>query len=164
MMEKIIKVRIEIPMASDPIKYEVDPDTGDIYLDRFLGTSMRYPTNYGFMPGTLAPDGDPLDVLVLSPYPLLSGCIAKCRVIGVLRMIDEEGEDHKILTVPIGDYYADYMDIKNVPIRLLSCIRHFFEHYKDLDRDRWVNVLGWEDGTVAKEVIKKYDNINPYTK
>jgi inorganic pyrophosphatase len=163
-MEKIIKVRIEIPMASDPIKYEVDPDTGDIYLDRFLGTSMRYPTNYGFMPGTLAPDGDPLDVLVLSPYPLLSGCIAKCRVIGVLRMIDEEGEDHKILTVPIGDYYADYMDIKNVPIRLLSCIRHFFEHYKDLDRDRWVNVLGWEDGTVAKEVIKKYDNINPYTK
>ncbi len=163
-MEKIIKVKIEIPMASDPIKYEVDQETGDICLDRFLDTAMYYPTNYGFMPDTLAPDGDPLDVLVLSPYPLLSGCIAKCRVIGVLRMIDEEGEDHKILTVPIGDYYDDYTDLENVPRRLLSCIRHFFEHYKDLDRDKWVNVIGWEDADSARKVIKKYDNINPYTK
>jgi inorganic pyrophosphatase len=163
-MEKIIKVKIEIPMASDPIKYEVDQETGDICLDRFLDTAMYYPTNYGFMPDTLAPDGDPLDVLVISPYPLISGCIAKCRVIGVLRMVDEEGEDHKILTVPIGDYYADYADLENVPRRLLSCIRHFFEHYKDLDRDKWVNVIGWEDADSARKVIKKYDNINPYTK
>ena len=90
-MEKIIKVKIEIPMASDPIKYEVDQETGDIYLDRFLDTAMYYPANYGFMPDTLAPDGDPLDVLVLSPYPLLAGCIARCRVIGVLRMVEREG-------------------------------------------------------------------------
>jgi inorganic pyrophosphatase len=163
-MEKIIKVKIEIPMASDPIKYEVDQETGDICLDRFLDTAMYYPANYGFMPDTLAPDGDPLDVLVISPYPLLSGCVARCRVIGVLRMVDEEGEDHKILTVPIGDYYDDYTDLENVPRRLLSCIRHFFEHYKDLDRDKWVNVIGWEDGDSARKVIKKYDNINPYTK
>jgi len=163
-MEKIIKVKIEIPMASDPVKYEVDQETGDIYLDRFLDTAMYYPANYGFMPDTLAPDGDPLDVLVLSPYPLLAGCIARCRVIGVLRMVDEEGEDHKILTVPIGDYYADYNDLEDIPRRLLSCIRHFFEHYKDLDHDKWVNVIGWEDGDSARKVIKKYDNINPYTK
>ena len=163
-MEKIIKVKIEIPMASDPVKYEVDQETGDIYLDRFIDTAMYYPANYGFMPDTLAPDGDPLDVLVLSPYPLLSGCVARCRVIGVLRMVDEEGEDHKILTVPIGDYYADYNDLEDIPRRLLSCIRHFFEHYKDLDRDKWVNVIGWEDGDSARKVIKKYDNINPYTK
>jgi len=155
-MERIIEVTIEIPMASDPVKYEVDDVTGQLYLDRFLDVAMYYPTNYGFIPDTLAPDGDPIDVLVISPYPLISGAIARCRPMGVLRMHDEDGEDNKILAVPTDNMYLSWNDIEDVPRRTLSQIRHFFEHYKDLDADRWVNVIGWECATKARKIIEKY--------
>ena len=151
-----IEVTIEIPMASDPVKYEVDDVTGQLYLDRFLDTAMYYPTNYGFIPATLAPDGDPIDVLVISPHPLLSGCIARCRPIGVLRMYDEDGEDNKILAVPNDPLYKDYADIEDAPPRLLNQIRHFFEHYKDLDENKWVDVIGWECASKARKIIKQY--------
>jgi len=163
-MENIIEVTIEVPMASDPIKYEVDDATGKLYLDRFLDTAMYYPCNYGFIPHTLAGDGDPIDVMVISPYPLLSGCIARCRAIGVLKMFDEEGQDHKILAVPDDAMYVGWNDLEDVPDRLLSQLRHFFDHYKDLDPYRWVTVLGWEDSKSAHETldeaISKYNQNN----
>jgi inorganic pyrophosphatase len=151
----MINVTIEIPMESNPVKYEVDDMTGELYLDRFLDTAMHYPCNYGFIPATLAEDGDPVDVLVLSPYPLLSGCIARCKVLGVLEMEDEEGTDNKILAVPVDRLYEDWNDIEDVPQRTLNQIRHFFEHYKDLDPGRWANVHGWKCATKARNIIEK---------
>jgi len=151
----MINVTIEIPMESNPVKYEVDDMTGELYLDRFLDTAMHYPCNYGFIPATLAEDGDPVDVLVLSPYPLLSGCIARCKVLGVLEMEDEEGTDNKILAVPVDRLYEDWNDIEDVPQRTLNQIRHFFEHYKDLDPGRWASVHGWKCATKARNIIEK---------
>jgi inorganic pyrophosphatase len=151
----MINVTIEIPMESNPVKYEVDDITGELYLDRFLDTAMHYPCNYGFIPATKAEDGDPVDVLVLSPYPLLSGCIARCKVLGVLEMEDEEGTDNKILAVPIDRLYEDWNDIEDVPKRTLNQILHFFEHYKDLEPHRWAKVYGWKCATKAREIIER---------
>ncbi len=139
-------VIIEIPMNADPIKYEVDKDTGALFVDRFMSTAMHYPCNYGYIPHTLSADGDPVDVLVLSPAPLISGVVVRCRPVGILKMEDEAGEDAKLLAVPIDKLTGLYRDIGTVddlPQVVLSQIAHFFEHYKDLEPGKWVRVVGW---------------------
>ncbi len=150
-------VIIEIPMNADPIKYEVDEDTGAIFVDRFMATSMHYPTNYGYIPQTLADDGDPVDVLVITPVPLLPGVVVTCRALGMLRMDDEAGGDNKLIAVPIDKILSIYTQWKTPqdlnPMRLKT-IQHFFEHYKDLEVGKWVKVLGWEGVEAAKEEIR----------
>ncbi|MEA3137914.1 MAG: inorganic pyrophosphatase [Gammaproteobacteria bacterium] len=139
-------VIIEIPMASDPIKFEVDKETGALFVDRFMMTSMHYPGNYGYVPRTLADDGDPVDVLVHTPFPLPPGVVVRCRALGVLRMDDEAGGDAKLLAVPTDDIcplFMHWQTIADVPDIRLRQIQHFFEHYKDLEAGKWVKVVGW---------------------
>ncbi len=149
-------VVIEIPMNGDPIKYEVDKESGAIFVDRFMGTAMHYPCNYGYIPNTIADDGDPCDVLVITPFPLLPGVVVRCRVLGVLKMTDEAGGDAKILAVPVEKLlplYANLKTVQDVPELTLRQIQHFFEHYKDLEKGKWVKVDGWEGPDAAKEEI-----------
>jgi len=151
-----INVIIEIPSHSDPVKYEVDKDTGAMFVDRFMGTAMHYPCNYGYVPHTLSPDGDPADVLVVTPMPLISGCVIKCRPIAVLKMTDESGDDAKILAVPIDKLckqWANATGPEDMPSQLLAQIAHFFEHYKDLDEGKWVRVDGWGDADDARKEL-----------
>jgi inorganic pyrophosphatase len=151
-----INVVIEISSNSAPIKYEIDKDSGMIAVDRFLGTSMFYPCEYGFVPNTLSEDGDPVDVLVVTPYPLLPGAIIRCRPVGMLRMTDESGKDAKILAVPVDKLTPQYKDVhqpKDIGQDLLNKIEHFFTHYKDLEKGKWVKVDGWEDEKAAKAEI-----------
>lgn len=129
-----INVIIEIPSHSDPVKYEVDKETGALFVDRFMNTAMFYPCNYGYVPHTLSDDGDPVDVLVVSPYALISGSVVQCRPVGMLKMTDESGEDAKIIAVPHDKMYDDVKDINDLPERLLEQLAHFFEHYKDLEK------------------------------
>ncbi|MEW5888894.1 MAG: inorganic diphosphatase [Pseudomonadota bacterium] len=157
-------VIIEIPMHGEPIKYEVDKETGAMFVDRFMSTSMRYPCNYGYIPHTIAGDGDPVDVLVLSPVPLLTGVVVRCRPIGMLRMTDEAGSDAKLLAVPIDKLTNLYRNIetpRDLPEIVLSQIAHFFEHYKDLEPGKWVKVEGWVGPEEAKqeilEGVKRYE-------
>jgi inorganic pyrophosphatase len=149
-------VVVEIPMHGDPIKYEVDKDTGAVFVDRFMSTAMRYPCNYGYIPHTLSPDGDPCDVLVLSPVPLITGVVVRCRPIGMLRMDDEAGGDAKILAVPIDRLSSLYRAIqspRDLPELTTRQIAHFFEHYKDLEPGKWVRVSSWVDAEEAKTEI-----------
>ncbi len=151
-----INVIIEIPLQSDPVKYEVDKATGALFVDRFLNTAMHYPCNYGYIPRTLSADGDPVDVLVLSPFPLISGSVIRCRPIGMLNMEDESGGDSKLLAVPINKLSALYHDLhspKDVSPHLLATISHFFEHYKDLEPNKWVKVQGWVGPQEAHQEI-----------
>jgi inorganic pyrophosphatase len=151
-----INVIIEIPLQSDPVKYEVDKSTGTLCVDRFLTTAMYYPCNYGYIPQTLSEDGDPVDVLVLSPFPLLSGSMICCRPIGVLEMTDEAGNDAKLLAVPIDKLSTLYRHIKtheDVSPHTLATIAHFFEHYKDLESEKWVKIKGWQGLDIAKQEI-----------
>ncbi|MDP5032403.1 MAG: inorganic diphosphatase [Paraglaciecola sp.] len=151
-----VNVIIEIPAHSDPVKYEVDKDTGAIFVDRFMATCMHYPTNYGYINNTLSEDGDPADVLVMTPFPLLAGCVIKCRPVGVLKMTDESGTDAKILAVPVdklSTIYRGITDIDQVPELTKQQIQHFFEHYKDLEPNKWVKIDGWEDAAAAKAEI-----------
>jgi inorganic pyrophosphatase len=140
-------VIIEIQMNADPIKYEVDEETVAWFVDRFMGTAMHYPCNYGYIPQTLAADGDPVDVLVITPVPLIPGVVVTCRPLGILKMEDEAGGDSKLLAVPIDKVLPIYSQWKTHedlnPIRLKT-IQHFFEHYKDLEPGKWVKVQGWE--------------------
>lgn len=139
-------VIIEIPSHSDPVKYEVDKDTGAMFVDRFMNTAMHYPCNYGYVPHTLSEDGDPVDVLVLTPVPLISGSVIRCRAIGILKMVDEAGPDAKVLAVPIDKLCTLYRQAhspEDIPANLLAQIAHFFEHYKDLEPNKWVKVDGW---------------------
>jgi inorganic pyrophosphatase len=141
-----VNVIIEIPAHSDPVKYEVDKETGAMFVDRFMSSAMHYPTNYGYIPHTLSSDGDPVDVMVATPVPLISGSVIRCRPVGVLKMTDESGDDAKVLAVPIDKLcttYGKVMDIHDMPPLLLGQIAHFFEHYKDLDEGKWVRVEGW---------------------
>ncbi|MBN2689375.1 MAG: inorganic diphosphatase [Gammaproteobacteria bacterium] len=141
-----INVVIEIPAYSPPVKYEVDKDTGALFVNRFMATAMRYPCNYGYIPGTLADDGDPLDVVVISPFSLFNGVVIRSRPIGLLKMQDESGEDSKVIAVPHSDLTDLYSDVKtheDLPRSQLYTIRHFFEHYKDLEPGKWVEVDGW---------------------
>ncbi|MCL7420995.1 MAG: inorganic diphosphatase [Methylobacter sp.] len=160
-----INVVIEIPAFSDPVKYEIDKDTGALMVDRFMGTSMQYPTNYGYIPHTLSDDGDPVDVLVITPAPLLSGCVVRCRPIGVLKMTDEAGEDAKVLAVPLEKLTPFYNRVKSyedIPEDKLAKIAHFFEHYKDLEEGKWVKIEGWFGLEHAQEEImssiKRYNS------
>lgn len=151
-----INVVIEIPVNGEAVKYEVDKDSGLIFVDRVLNTSMRYPCNYGFVPHTLCGDGDPVDVLVIMPTPLLPGSVVKCRPIGVLKMTDEAGEDAKIVAVPVSNVtglYRDISSIRDLPEVTLDQISHFFEHYKDLEKGKWVKIDGWGEAEEAKKEI-----------
>lgn len=151
-----INVIIEIPAHSDPVKYEVDKKTGAMFVDRFMSTAMHYPCNYGYVPHTLSKDGDPVDVLVTTPVPLISGSVIACRPVGVLKMTDESGDDAKVLAVPVDKLcisYRDSQDICDIPQVLLDRIGHFFEHYKDLDEGKWVRVEGWGGIEEAKQEI-----------
>ncbi len=152
-----INVIIEIPSHSDPVKYEVDKETGAMFVDRFMNTAMHYPCNYGYIPHTLSDDGDPVDVLVLTPIPVISGSVVKCRLIGMLNMTDEAGEDAKLLAVPITKLCKLYKDVKShkdIPLMLLEQISHFFEHYKDLEEGKWVKIEGWVDAEAAKTEVQ----------
>jgi len=151
-----INVIIEIPSHSDPVKYEVDKDTGAMFVDRFMNTAMHYPCNYGYIPHTLSEDGDPVDVLVVTPVPLISGSVIRCRPIGMLKMTDEAGPDAKLLAVPVDKLCTLYRQSKkpeDMPGLLLAQIAHFFEHYKDLEPNKWVKVEGWQGPDEAKAEI-----------
>lgn len=151
-----INVVIEIPAHSDPVKYELDKETGAMFVDRFMNTAMHYPCNYGYVPHTLSNDGDPVDVLVLTNYPLIPGSVIKCRPVGVLKMTDESGDDAKILAVPIDKVsrqYRSVQDFRDLPEVVLDQISHFFQHYKDLDEGKWVRIAGWGGPDEAKAKI-----------
>lgn len=151
-----VNVIIEIPLNSEPVKYEVDKETGAIFVDRMLKTAMRYPCNYGYIPHTLCGDGDPVDVLVIMPLPLIPGSVVRCRPIGMLKMTDEAGEDDKIVAVPIEKItglYRDISDVRDLPDLIRDQIAHFFDHYKDLERGKWVKIDGWRDVQSAKDEI-----------
>lgn len=151
-----INVIIEVPMGSDPVKYEFDKKMGIIAVDRFVQTAMFYPCNYGFVPNTLSKDGDPVDVLVIANYPIIPGALIKVRPIGVLIMEDESGQDEKVLAVPtlkLDPYYANIKSYKDLPEIFIDRIRNFFENYKALEKGKWVKVQGWEDESSAKSII-----------
>ncbi len=153
-----INVIIEIPSHADPVKYEVDKETGAMFVDRFMNTAMHYPCNYGYVPHTLSDDGDPVDVLVVTPVPLISGSVIRCRPVGILEMEDEAGLDAKILAVPIDKIcvmYRHASEPDDMPIVLLKQISHFFEHYKDLEPNKWVKIKGWGGSETAKKEINE---------
>lgn len=153
---KDIFVVIEIPAGSS-VKYEVDKDSGAVFVDRFLFTAMHYPFNYGFMPGTLAEDGDPVDVLVVSEQPVVPGSVIRARPIGMLVMEDEAGKDEKVVAVPISKLDQTYDGIKDVadlPEILRKKVKHFFEHYKDLEPGKWVKLKDWKGVAEAEEYIQ----------
>ncbi|MGH8820875.1 MAG: inorganic diphosphatase [Rhodoferax sp.] len=158
-------VIIEIPMNADPVKYEVDKESDAIFVDRFMSTSMHYPTNYGYVPRTLSGDGDPVDVLVITPVPLIPGVVVTCRPLGILKMQDEAGDDGKVLAVPIDkilSIYTQWQKPEDLNPARLHTIAHFFEHYKDLEPGKWVKILGWEGVDAAKKEIM--DGIANYQK
>ncbi|HET8816975.1 MAG TPA: inorganic diphosphatase [Pseudidiomarina sp.] len=152
-----VNVIIEIPANAAPIKYEVDKDSGALWVDRFMSTPMFYPANYGYVNDTLSLDGDPVDVLVPTPYPLQAGSVITVRPVGVLKMTDEKGEDAKVIGVPVSSLTKEYDHIKDVndlPELLKAQITHFFERYKELEKGKWVKVEGWGDINEAKEEIQ----------
>lgn len=151
-----INVIIEIPMHGEPVKYEVDKASGALFVDRFLTTAMYYPTNYGYIPQTLSEDGDPVDVLVVTPVPLISGAVVRCRTVGMLKMTDESGVDAKLLAVPtdkLSVMYRSVQTYQDLPQPLLLSLEHFFNHYKDLEEGKWVEVDGWEGPDAARKEI-----------
>jgi inorganic pyrophosphatase len=158
-----VNVIIEIPSHSDPVKYEVDKETGAMFVDRFMNTAMHYPCNYGYIPHTLSDDGDPVDVLVITPIPLISGSVIRCRPVGMLKMTDESGEDAKVLAVPIDklcQMYRKVHSIDDISEMMLNQIAHFFAHYKDLEANKWVKIEGWVGIEEAHQEI--HDSITRY--
>lgn len=152
-----VNVLIEIPKNSN-IKYELDKESGVIFVDRFLHTAMIYPFNYGFVPGTLAEDGDPLDIIVLSEDTVVPGVVIPSTIIGMLEMEDEEGIDTKVLAVPsikIDPFYGEYKNISDVPDAIKNKLKHFFENYKTLEPGKWVKVKDWKDKKTALEALKR---------
>ncbi|MEW8693268.1 MAG: inorganic diphosphatase [Candidatus Thiodiazotropha endolucinida] len=151
-----INVIIEIPSNADPVKYEVDKETGAMFVDRILRTAMHYPANYGYIPHTLSDDGDPCDVMVPTAFPLIPGSVIRCRPVAVLKMTDESGDDAKVIAVPADDVSSRWRHVKSaddMPEELMERIAHFFEHYKDLDEGKWVRVKGWEGAEAAKQEV-----------
>lgn len=151
-----INVIIEIPAYSEPVKYEYDKVNHLLHVDRFMATCMQYPANYGFVPETLSDDGDPIDVLVVTPHPLRHGSLIACRPVGMLNMTDEAGVDTKIIAVPIQKLSTLYDHVnaaEDLPALLLQQISHFFEHYKDLEKGKWVKIGGWASADEAKKAI-----------
>ena len=152
-----INVVIEVPLGGEPIKYEIDKASGAMFVDRFLYTAVRYPCNYGFVPGTLADDGDPVDVMVYGNRPLVPGAVVGARPVGVFLMEDEAGLDEKILAVPsprLTRYYSKIDEYTDLPEILIDRIAHFFEHYKDLEPNKWVKSVGWRDAAHARGLIE----------
>jgi inorganic pyrophosphatase len=149
-------VVIEIPANHDPIKYEVDKDADAIFVDRFVATPMFYPANYGYIPQTLSEDGDPLDVLVVSPYPVMPGSVIRSRPVGILNMSDESGEDAKLIAVPhskLTRLYDQVKEIEDLPDLLVQQIKHYFENYKALEAGKWVKVNGWANADAARAEV-----------
>ena len=149
-------VVIEIPMNGAPIKYEVDKESSAIFVDRFMSTAMHYPCNYGYIPQTLSEDGDPVDVLVVTPFALIPGVVVRCRTIGMLKMSDESGVDAKLVAVPVdklSPLYQAVQSVQDLPPLVLAQIAHFFEHYKDLEPGKWVKVEDWVDAEQARAEI-----------
>ena len=152
----VFNVIIEIPANADPIKYEIDHETGAVFVDRFMGTAMHYPCNYGSVPQTIADDGDPVDVLVVTPFALQPGVVVSCRPLGILQMEDEAGGDAKLVAVPtekICPMYKNIQKLEDLPELLIQQIKHFFEHYKDLEPGKWVKVTGWAGIDAAKAEV-----------
>ncbi|MDY8109056.1 inorganic diphosphatase [Fulvimarina sp. 2208YS6-2-32] len=153
-----VNVIIEVPIGGEPIKYELDKESGALFVDRFLFTPMRYPGNYGFVPHTLSDDGDPIDVLILNTRPLIPGCVIPVRPIGVLVMEDDGGQDEKVIAVPTTKMTRRYESVKTVadmPEITLKQVEHFFEHYKDLEPGKWVKIHEWGDVDRARDMISK---------
>jgi inorganic pyrophosphatase len=151
-----INVVVEIPQGGAPVKYELDKDSGALLVDRFLHTAMFYPGNYGFVPHTLAQDGDPIDALIVGPAPVVPGAVVRCRPVGALIMEDEHGPDEKILAVPIDELHPFYSGVgsyKDLPPILCDQIAHFFRHYKDLEEGKWVKVVRWAGPEEAAGLI-----------
>lgn len=151
-----IYVTIEIPAQSSPVKYEIDKDIDALMVDRFMTAPMFYPANYGYINNTLADDGDAVDVLVITPYPVVHGAVIRCRPVGVLKMTDEAGVDAKLVAVPhdkLTTLYSDIKDVNDIPQLLRDQIGHFFENYKTLEKNKWVKVEGWDNAEAAKKFI-----------
>ena len=160
-----VNVIIEIPANATPVKYEVDKDSGALMVDRFMSAPMFYPANYGFVPHTLADDGDPIDVLVVTPHPLVHGCVIPARPVGVLNMSDEGGGDVKIVAVPADKLSTEYDHVENytdLHPRLVQQIEHFFEHYKQLEKGKWVKIDEWADAAEARRAIQ--ESVDAYNK
>ncbi len=152
-----INVIIEVPLGADPVKYELDKESGAIYVDRFLHTAMFYPCNYGFIPHTLADDGDPVDVLVVGRQPVIPGAVLRSRPIGMLLMKDEKGMDEKVMAIPVDElhpYYRNVSSYRDLPKILIDQITHFFAHYKDLEEGKWVEVERWAEADEAYRMIE----------
>ena len=151
-----VNVIIEVPIGGEPIKYEMDKDSGALVVDRFLYTSMRYPGNYGFIPNTLSGDGDPCDVIVANTRAIVPGAVMSCRIVGVLMMEDEAGQDEKLLAVPstkLTKRYEKIQSYTDLPEITLQQIEHFFAHYKDLETTKWVKIVGWRDAAEAHKLV-----------
>src|SRR6195952_735921 len=153
-----VNVIIEVPIGGEPIKYEMDKEAGALVVDRFLYTAMRYPGNYGFIPHTLSDDGDPCDVIVANTRAIIPGAVMSCRIVGVLLMEDEAGQDEKLFAVPSAKPPRRYDNVQNytdMPAITLEQIEHFFAHYKDLETTKWVKILGWRDASEARRLVQQ---------
>jgi inorganic pyrophosphatase len=153
---KDVNAVIEIPLGGVPVKYEIDKESGALFVDRFLHTAMFYPGNYGFIPHTLSADGDPCDVLVVSQVPVVPGAVIRCRPVGALVMEDEAGGDEKILAVPVDalhPFYKGIQSYRDLPPIMCEQMAHFFQHYKDLEKDKWVTIVRWLDTDGAEQLI-----------
>jgi len=147
---------IEIPLGGVPVKYELNKESGALYVDRFLHTAMYYPGNYGFIPHTLSADGDPCDILVVSQVPVVPGAVIRCRPVGALLMEDEAGKDEKILAVPVDKlhpFYTGVRSYRDLPVVMCEQIAHFFQHYKDLEKGKWVTIVKWIDADEAEHLV-----------
>jgi len=151
-----VNVIVEIPLGGSPVKYELNKESGALFVDRFLHTAMFYPGNYGFIPHTLSGDGDPVDVLIVTQVPVVAGAVVRCRPIGALMMEDEAGSDEKVIAVPVASldaYYADVTSYRQLPKIMCRQIAHFFQHYKDLEKGKWVTIVKWFDVKGAEKLI-----------
>jgi len=153
---KDVHALIEIPMGGVPVKYELDKTSGAIFVDRFLHTAMFYPGNYGFIPHTLSEDGDPCDVMVIAQVPVVPGAVIRCRPVGALLMEDEAGKDEKVLAVPVDalhPFYTGVTSYEDLPDVMLEQIAHFFRHYKDLEKGKWVTIVRWVGVDEAERIV-----------
>lgn len=153
-----VNVIVEIPYGGAPVKYEIDKESGALFVDRFLHTAMYYPANYGFIPQTESDDGDPVDALVIGRIPVVPGAVIRSRPIGVLLMKDEAGQDEKILMAPVDSlnpYFSDIKSYEDLPPILRDQIAHFFKHYKDLEENKWVEIIRWGNAQEAADIILK---------
>ena len=153
-----VNVIVENTVGAVPVKYEIDKDSGAVFVDRFVHTPMFYPGNYGFIPHTLSDDGDPVDVLVVGDMPVIAGAVLPVNPIGVLKMEDDGGMDEKIIAKPTTKMFPYHKDIENcsdLPEIVCQQIEHFFTHYKDLEKGKWVKILGLGDADEARQLISE---------